>query len=194
MESRTSPPLAVALTRSLASSDNPTYVLSRRLRIVHVNDAWTRFAHANDGADVIAHWGRGTSVLEATSGELRDFYRERFEAVLHDGQRWEHDYECSSPEMFRRFRMIAFPAEGSFLVVTNSLQISRPHERAELPPDDVEYVRDGVILMCANCRRVRAAKPAERWDWVPEYVRTMRRNTSHGLCPPCACTYGVTDE
>jgi hypothetical protein len=77
------------------------------------------------------------------------------------------------------------------LVVTNALRIERPHDVVAMPADDQQYVRDTVITMCASCRRIRVPDAVDRWDWVPEYVRHMRPNTSHGLCPPCAHTYDL---
>ncbi len=52
-------PNAVALFRSLASGDNTAYVLSDGLRIIRVNEAWTKFARANGGEGMLDRCGRG---------------------------------------------------------------------------------------------------------------------------------------
>ena len=176
-----------ALYAELDATDDTSYILSNRFRIVRANAAWDRFAVANDGANVLARWGRGAAVLDAICVALRPFYRELFERALATGQRFEHDYECSSPHVFRSFRMLVVPV-GPFLMITHSLQVERPHDRIALAAD-AAYLHRGVIRMCACCRRVRAATAVERWDWVPAYVAAMPRNASHGLCAMCEHGY-----
>jgi hypothetical protein len=184
-------PSVVALFRSLASGDNTTYVLSEDLRITRVNDAWTRFARANGGEDMLVRCGRGTRLLDSISGDLRELHRELLDGVATTSERCEYDYECSSAETERTFRMVVFPAEARYLVVTHSLRIERPHHRPAMAADDQAYTRDGFIRMCSNCRRVSAIGANERWDWVPAYVSAMPDNVSHGLCPPCFETFRV---
>ncbi len=130
-------------------------------------------------------------LLDSISGDLRDLHRDLLESVCTTGERREYDYECSSAEIERTFRMVVFPAAARFLVVTHSLRIERPHDRPAMAPDDGGYTHDGVIRMCSNCRRVLAIGASERWDWVPAYVTAMPDNVSHGLCPPCFETFHV---
>jgi hypothetical protein len=178
----------VALYRSVKDQDSTTYVVARDFSLVRTNEAWTRFALANHGEAVLARWTVGRSILDAMTGELREFYRTAFERALVTGERWEHDYECSSSELFRTYRMFVFPLKSSGLVVSHSLRVEEPHERLALAASGA-YRREGVITMCASCRRVRALEPSEHWDWVPAYVRELPAETSHGLCPPCAKSY-----
>ncbi len=179
-------PAAIAMFRSLVHLDNPSYLLSRDLQIVRVNDAWVRFAEANGGHDMLARWGRGAFVLDAISGELRTYYRELFEGVLATGERCEHDYECSSDRVERLFRMVVYPVAAPFLVVTHSLRVERTHDREVVHADEARYRRDGIIPMCSNCRRVQAVGAVDRWDWVPSWVASLPPDVSHGLCPQCA--------
>lgn len=175
------------LYAELEATDDTSYILSDELRIVRVNPAFHRFAAANAGDDVAARWGRGAAVVDATCAELRPFYQALFARALATGQRFEHDYECSSPQVFRAFRMLVVPV-GAYLMVTHSLQVERPHDRAALAADP-SYRHNGAIRMCACCRRVRASTAIERWDWVPAYVEAMPRNVSHGLCAMCEHGY-----
>jgi hypothetical protein len=177
---------AAGVTRlfsSLADGDNVTYMLSSELRIVDHNGAWERFARENGGEQCLERWPRGSSILDAVSGELRSFFADRFAGAARSGERWDHDYECSSAMEFRQYRMIAYPFSGSF-VVTHALLVSTPHEHVELAPSEV-YERDGLITMCSHCRRVRRKTTPECWDWVPQYVATAHNNISHGLCTGC---------
>ncbi len=181
-------PEATALYHALDHVDNPTYVLSDQLRILRVNDGWRRFALANCGASMLDRWGRGSFVLDAISADLREFYRALYEEARTSSERREHDYECSSGQVERRFRMFMYPTAEKFLVVTHSLRIERPHERVAMPAAGGTYRRDGTMVMCSSCRRTKVAQAPhdpERWDWVPSYVDAMPDNVSHGLCAAC---------
>ena len=167
----------------LGHADNVSYVLDHELRVVATNEAWERFAKQNGGEQLLARWQPGAPLLAVIPDDLRTFYRDGFARAAQTADRWEHDYECSSPQLFRRYRMIAYPFDGSF-VVTHAPLVERPHEQPAAAPSPV-YERDGVIAVCAHCRRVRHTAERERWDWVPAYVAPPVDNLSHGLCPPC---------
>jgi hypothetical protein len=185
-------PTPLELFRSLASSENTSYLLSDELRIVRVNEAWTRFAEHNGGDAMLARWKRGAYVLDAISIVLRDFYRALFTRALAGTVPIHHDYECSSDTVERFFRMTVYPLHSAFLAVTHSLTVERPHDRTECDPSDT-YLHDGVLRVCSHCRRVRAKGSLERWDWVPAYVREPPPNLSHGLCAPCSWYYHAPD-
>jgi hypothetical protein len=174
---------------SLADSDNVTYVLSGDLRILITNGAWDRFAVANGGKEWLARTERRASVLDAVTSDLQQFFAAGFAHATRSGERWEHDYECSSPTEFRKYRMIAYPFSGSFLV-THALLVTKPHDDdARLPSDS--YEQQGLISMCGHCRRVRRSAEPECWDWVPAYVGGAAQNISHGLCTACYGYYYV---
>lgn len=172
------------LFQALQATDNVTYILSDALQILRWNAAWETFARANDGEALLARWKRHTSLFDVVPDTLRDFYARGFRDAAARQRPWEHEYECSSPEVYRRYRMIAYPFGETFLV-THSLLVEEPHTRAAALPG-ASYERDGLITMCAHCRRVRSTHDVERWDWVPSYVRHAVGNISHGLCTACA--------
>ena len=176
----------VALFKTLAPSENVSYILSDDRRILRTNAAWDRFAAANGGEQFLATWRRGTSLIDVIPEPLKAFYVDGFSRACTSGERWEHDYECSSPDTYRLFRMIVYPF-GESCVVTHSLRVERTHDRDEHAPSS-EYVNDGVVVMCAHCRRVRGQGP-ERWDWVPAYVARPVAFLSHGLCAACVEYY-----
>ena len=178
-----------SLLQELATSVDSVCALSRDLRLVHTNDGWRRFARENGGGEVLAHWSSGVSIVDAIPSPLRAFYSEAFQHAFATGERWEHDYECSSADVYRQYRMVVYPFEGLFLVVVNALLIEAPHTREPSSPDPSVYRVDGVIGMCSHCRRVRNPNSQLRWDWVPDVVRAPPPNLSHGLCEPCACFY-----
>ncbi len=184
----------VSLMRALSGSDDVAYVLAADRTILRTNQGWSRFALANGGASTLDRWPRGACIDDAIPEPLRAFYLGAFSRALASGERWEHDYECSSAETYRRFRMVAYPVEQQWLVVVNSLIMEEAMAREVCAPCLTAYEADGVIGMCSHCRRVRNPAGHQRWDWVPAYVRSPPRNLSHGLCEPCYAFYWGGDD
>ena len=164
------------------AGDQPACVLTHTLRIVAVSPAWRRFARVNGGLREVV----GTEYDSVIIEPLRTYFRDAFVTVRERGEPWDHDYECSSPEMRRRFRMRVYPIEEGFGIV-HALRIEEPHPASDVDPD-AAYEHEGLVTMCAHCRKVKNQR-AFRWDWVPAYVRSLPSNVSHGLCPPCAAHY-----
>jgi hypothetical protein len=166
------------------------YVLDRNLNIAYCNAAWDRFAMENGGASLFRRNQIGCNVVEITPPPLRPFYAKLYARALRGDQDVSCEYECSSGETFRRFHMDLMrkdiPNQGSFLVIVNSLIL----ETARQYPD-IHYEfralceENGLITMCSHCRRTRIPNGGDHWVWVPDLVRAMPRNVSHGLCPVC---------
>jgi hypothetical protein len=171
-------------------------VLSPDGRIAYLNPAWHAFGVANGTRSSGAGGAIGDALLLATPPVLRPFYDELFADATATGEVREHDYECSSPEECRTFRMRVHPCASGVLVIVHSLLREAPHVGAAWPPLERLY-RDehGFVVQCANCRRVRRAtrsvtEPASAtWDWVPEYVAHMPPQTSHAICMLCVQFY-----
>jgi hypothetical protein len=176
-----------SILSALEESDDVAFVLSPERLILRTNAGWDRFARANGGAALAGDAADGMLLDAVLPAPLRAFYVDALSRALAMRERWEHDYECSSPDSFRQFRMVAYPFDGALLVV-HSLRLERPHDREVHEPADV-YAVDGVIAMCSHCRRVRHPGGRLRWDWVPAYVREPPPNLSHGLCEPCCEFY-----
>lgn len=181
-------PSAQELLESVEGSEDVAYLLSSDLRIVSVNEGFWRFARENGARGLAETLGR-QSVFVGVSPPLRDFYLLGFERARATGKPWDHEYECSSPERFRRFRMTVYPVERGSYVVIHSRLIETAHSGAVCAPRDALYVRQGLIKMCSHCRRVENPEALESWDWVPDYVSRPPHRVSHGLCPPCAAFY-----
>ena len=181
-------PSVVEVFRSLADSDDTTFVLSRELALVRYNTAWERFAQDNGGLE-FDRFGLGYSVMSAVPAVLKPFYLQGYARVWDSDERWEHDYECSSPDRYRRFRMLVYPIDRAFLVVVNAMIEDVVHDREVSAPVESRYANNGVISMCSNCRRVRNRSFEKRWDWVPAFVAHPPRNLSHGICNACEPIY-----
>lgn len=178
----------------LDADPSVVYALDPDLRLAYVNPAWSRFARENGaGADFFERWGLGAFFPDAIADSIRGYYVERLTDVLAEGERWDHEYECSTPERFRRYCMSTYALGGGVgLLVVNTLVEERPHGQAGRASslEDGHYIdAHGIVVMCAHCRRVRRASGPERWDWVPDAVRTPHPRTSHGLCAICAAYY-----
>jgi hypothetical protein len=175
--------LAMALERT----EDSAYLLSSDLRLLHTSKGWTTFAENNGGLGTLARWVTGSPIDDAWPSALSDFYRAAYASALATGERWEHEYDCSSPLRYRRFRMFVYPIDRRQILVVNSLVVEMPHGQSDRLPGDL-YVFDGFLTMCANCRRTLNPQ-THRWDWVPAYVERMPEQTSHGLCPACVEVY-----
>jgi hypothetical protein len=188
---RVHPDFVAATAFDLVALDHAAstaYGLTEDLRLVYVNDAWRRFASANGAPPEWVDVKLGGGIMAATPPQLRPFYEEMFRRARATRAHQDHDYECSSPDTYRRFRMRVYPAAGSGFLVVHDPLWSGPHPGPASPAVDARYERDGIIVMCMHCRRTRRAD-ADAWDWVPDYVACMPANVSHGLCPPCADFY-----
>lgn len=169
-----------------------TYGLWPDLRLAYANTAWSQFAAENGGEPAIStDWHLGRCVLDAIAEPLRPFFAKNYRRCLRESRPWEHTYECSSADLYRRFHMSVFPlrrAEG--LLVVNSLRIESAHDRNSLPPLENRYRNGGgIITQCCHCRRVQRADNETIWDWVSEWVERFPQRTSHGICPACCGFY-----
>jgi hypothetical protein len=163
--------------------------LDPELVMVWANPAWARFADDNGAPDLTRRFPLGASYLDGIGEALRWFYDRSFRSTLTTKQPFEQDYECSSPEIERRFRLRALPIDGRGLLVEHTLVVERPHDPPSIVLEGVSYRDDdGLCHQCSNCRRVRRSDDSA-WDWIPAWVATSPESTSHGICPPCLGYY-----
>ncbi len=176
--------LADALS-ALSNSEQVSFILDSSLNLAYYNKAWSRFARENSAPQLAGLAAIGTNLLSVIDESLRPFYREAFQKVLRENAIWEWQYECSSPELFRKFLMRVHPISPSgWLLVTNNVLVEV--ERAHGQIDSSHYVNaDGLILMCVHCRCSKRTAAPERWDFVPANLKSEVPNITHGLCPIC---------
>jgi len=176
---------------TLESDRNAIYALSSELALIYLNPAWFEFARQNEGEPGISEkYLLGTHIGDAMAGTAREYYLETFERILRTGEVWHHDYECSSPEVFRLYHQGVYPFYNkSGLIIVNSLVQQQPHDeisRKSCPPIPELYTQEsGFITQCSNCRRVQRAPQQDVWDWVPAWIKRMPENTSHTFCQIC---------
>jgi hypothetical protein len=168
------------------------YGIDADMRLACANPAWFTFAQDNGGeTEFNSIWG-GRCILEAMAPVIREYYAHAYRKCLESGERWQHVYECSSADQYRRFHQVAYPLSlGRGLLLVNSLVIELPHGPTRVRATDTELAgyldANGLICQCAHCRRVRnfSEHAQGRWDWIPEWVRRCPENTSHSFCPAC---------
>jgi hypothetical protein len=173
---------------AVESSPHACFALTESLEICYCNPAWDRFAQENaGGADVLAASVLHKPFLRFVNDDLKENFKNLFQRARALGRMQSQDYECSSVQVFRIYRMQVYPLRpGCGFVVNNSLRVVHPHTRAVCEADDAAYrCSRGLIHMCANCRRTRRMGDPETWDWVPAYVEQPARATSHTVCPFC---------
>lgn len=162
-------------------------------RVAYVNPAWEQFALENGAAPSLQGEGPiGRNVFDLMAGDLAPFYRRGWQSMLAANEVWQHRYECSSPTEYREYVMLSYPLHGPdpAVLIVHSLVVSAQHDRLPCSPiDDLYRTTDGIIVQCANCRRVRAPGDLGRWDWVPEWVDEIPPMTSHGVCAVCLERY-----
>lgn len=173
---------------TVAHSDDTAFVLSADWRLLRTNDGWKRFARENGGEDVLERWPEGSNIEGVIPTPLWQFYRDAYAHVHATGKHFEHDYECSSPDVFRSMHMVVYPLENGAVLVVSSAAIVRAHDRPSVGPAAYRQHK-GVIVSCCHCRRFRSATDPGIWHWVPDFLRSPPRNVSHGVCPTCLVHY-----
>lgn len=182
---------AVNLSRAILEMERAVvYILRSDLRIVYCNRAWDTFAAENGGAKLDRSHILGTVFLDAIPEPLYRFYTHSFaELQKSESGVWEHDFECSSPKLYRLFHMRVLRLSNSYLLIENSLRLEEPHRRSTPRNDELLTYVDGygILTMCCHCRRTRRIGPVENadWDWIPSNLLRPTEKISHGLCKTC---------
>jgi len=183
---------------ALETRRDTAYGLWPDLTLAYMNPAWFKFAEFNGGGESLAdRWRVGRSTLDAVPKPLQAWYRSFLAEASTPGLKPAfHEYECSSPDVYRRYVMTVYPkhlGDLAGLLIIHSLRVEVAHPltgRAAEPPDMRAYVdRNGLIHQCMHCRRIRTTADPSLWHWVPDWVRQPMPQTSHDLCRICMHHY-----
>lgn len=154
--------------------------------IFYCNPEWDRFARENDGHSCLSLLVFGKDFWHAIPPELESFFRSGFQAAVADGV-WEHEFDCPSPTLYRRYRMRVLPLQDGEFLVRNSVVAVFPV--SEKPVDLHSFCdEENIYHLCSHCRRARRLDSPE-WIFVPELLHAGRYKVSHGLCPICTRYY-----
>jgi len=161
------------------------FALDENLKIVQCNPAWDRFANENGAAQLTGANVLGTCIMDVVPAVLQDFYSAAYQLVRRFERQWWHVFDCSSSNTSRSFQMRILPGGAHGLVVINTLLREEPHvEKAAARLE--EYTdADGVVTMCANCRRVEHLSQPGRWDWLPFLLNANQALVKPSLCAFC---------
>lgn len=190
IEARLDPEFADQLSAfersELDSSRVPIFGVWSDLRLAYLNEGWFRFGLANGaGPAFFERWSIGSSSVEALPEILLSLYRGLFEESERTRDPVQMDYNCSSPDLLRIYRMQVYPLERGYLV-GNVPIVEMPH-----PDDDSRAplscyrTDDGYLVMCVHCQCTRRRDKPEIWDWVPAHLELPQEQVSHGLCELC---------
>ncbi len=178
---------------------NPVYGLDSSLNISYLNPAWFIFAEKNGSNKfIIDEWSLGRNIFDCIPDVFESFYRDLYNSALNEEKPTvspkQREYECSSPELYRRFSMHLYHLKRDGLVIVNSLVVEEKHtslpiDRQNIFNEDNYIDKHGLIHQCANCRRIQRQSNLEHWDWLPKYIEEPHPNTSHGVCMPCLRHY-----
>lgn len=183
--------LAAFRFESLETVADSTFALTADLHLSYINPAFLRFGSENGGVEADSFAGIGAHIGDFIVGPLREFYLTAFQSVLEKGERWDHEYECSSPTQFRRYKQSAYPLGNSAgLVVINHLLVENVHSLEAEGSGRKRYLSEhNLIVQCSHCRCVRRQDVEDQWDWVPEWVADCPKETTHSLCKTCFVYY-----
>ena len=95
---------------AVESSPHACFALTESLDICYCNSAWDRFALENSAETAaLAASVLHKPFLQFVPEDLRLFYQEIFQRVRALGRMQSQDYECSSAQVFRVYRMQVYP-------------------------------------------------------------------------------------
>lgn len=190
--------LSVTKVDDLNNRTHVTYGLWPDYTLAFLGQGWFEFAKANDSyREITSQWGLGKSVLDATPPQLRPFYKNLYDRCIEDYELMklpiQLDFECSSPLVYRSFRMTVYPLQGQGVLIVNNLLRQCDHSEIGTISHEASISNysqpDGMIYQCCVCRKIRHARNWSRWDWVPEWVEEIPANTSHVVCGMCVQFY-----
>lgn len=176
---------------------NTIYAVRSDFTLAYHNAQWTRFAEENGGEPAIStSWSMGRCILEALAEPILGFYESAYRGCLETGEPFSHEFECSAPDLQRRLQQMCYPlGDGKGLLISNSIVVEEPHPGPAREGQTEDHVdANGILTQCCHCRRVRHARQADRWDWIPRWVQNPPENTSHGLCTLCLEHYYPEEE
>jgi len=182
-----SAPTFHGVLKALETDSAVCYVLDSNLDIAYANPVWDQFAKDNDGSDLTADAVHGTNIFQVIRRILRPFYTRVFDEVRSRAMVWEHIYEGSGPQRFRKFRMRVHLLNPDWLMVSNTLLVEEDLGWKAPAHDFVYRNRRGLIVMCTNCRSSQRTDDPRQWDFCYAHLKVPPASLGvrAGLCPTC---------
>jgi hypothetical protein len=178
----------------LEESEAVCFALDLDLRLTYRNPAWDKFALQNGAPELASDAVCRTDLRQVIGRDLIPFYTAAFEKVARDSALWECAYECSSPQVFRKFRMQIHLLAPSGYLVRNNLMVEHAHLPSALSGFPEYLSSDSLINLCMHCRCSRRVNLPSHWDFVPAHLDRNLTNVSHSLCPVCLVYFYPKEE
>ena len=170
-------------SRVIAASHDSIYIVDQALTIRAYNEGYARFGAANGCPQVAKDYGIGRNLISVLPPAAADIYVPAYMSALENGARCDHDYECSSSRVLRRFHQTVYPLhDGHGLIIANHLVYEMPHASRGTGTSPRHFDAEGWITQCACCRKIRDGAHPEKWDWVPGLVDAPHPRTTHSYC------------
>ena len=175
-------------------SENLICVIDEKFQVVYCNRAWDLAATGSGVEQATGGRLRGQSLLRCVPRCLEYHYSKLLETAREKHTVVVTDYECNTPNRYRKFRMTIAPVpETSLLSIVHSIMMECPIPYRVHSAVDGDYGLGEVVTMCAQCRRTKLLHD-NVWDWVPEFVHQAPRRVSHGVCDECLALYCQQDR
>lgn len=178
---------------TFSESNDVVYIIDDSFRLCAYNDAWIQFANENGGKSVLEKFPLKSVITDAFSDEVKIFYCRAYIQVEREHVRFEHDYECSSADMYRLFHQTVYPIRDTdFMVISNHLVVASSDTPFAAGFDQRHINAHGSVIQCGHCRKIQDQSTPNKWDWVPELIRNPIPIISHTFCPLCLNYYYAT--
>ena len=175
---------------AMSESQDVIYIVDSSIHLRAFNDAWSSFARNNNGETILFRYPLGATIVDVGDCPVKNYILNGYKKALEENVPFVHNYECSSPQIYRVFHQTAYPIFDSIgLIITNHLIITKPHNEEGVAFTSRFENEHNVITQCANCRKIRDPQNEKTWFWVPELVEIQLPNTSHSICEPCLDHY-----
>ena len=103
-----------SMLERMGSHSCSIYGLNSEFEISYLNTAWLNFSEAN-GNHIFDNsaWSLGRNIFDCIPDSLESYYKNLFESTLKaedpSVEAKQTEYECSSPDLCRRFSMHLYP-------------------------------------------------------------------------------------
>jgi hypothetical protein len=175
---------------SIKNSNDVICIVDADMKLRAYNRAWQAFAMNNGGEDIVQKYPLGISIADVGEEPVKSFIKRKYREAMALNKMFGLDYECSSKQVFRLFRLTAYPLlNKQGLVISHHLVKQCPHTDKSMDFNKQFVNREGMIVQCINCRKVRDPNNMDRWLWVPSLLEQGCVPISHGICDRCLDHY-----
>ncbi|HTR26480.1 MAG TPA: PAS domain-containing protein [Terriglobales bacterium] len=170
-------------------NSNLICVLDAQFKIIYCNPAWDALARAQGVESATEAKLVGLPLFQFIPRALDHHYRKLLERAREKRQTVNAEYECNTPDHYRRYRMtISGLAASSGVVIMHSLVAQGPIPYPICGRTQNDYGIGDRVLMCAQCRRTKR-RLDNLWDWVPDFLRQIPSGADYGVCDDCVSLY-----